>query len=228
MVPSFLHSNSLVLAAHNVVGCSTGYMVDVRGDWNALVERAAETSSSAVELSALSEQELPGLLDYIAGAPRLPFNFISVHGPSKDRRMADRELVDQLGRLPAWVTAVVLHPDTMWDPAAYAPLGRRLVIENMDSRKDAGQTAEQLAPLFRLLPQARLCLDLAHAKAVDPSMDAAEELLTMFATRLSHVHLSSLDAGRSHIPLTIDDEALFARLLARCSDVPWILEAPPS
>jgi len=203
-------------------------MVDDRGDWSALVERAAETSSSAVELSALSEPELPGLLDYIAGAPRLPFIFVSVHGPSKSRRMSDRELVDRLGRLPAWVAAIVVHPDTMRDPAAYAPLGRRLVIENMDSRKDDGQTAEQLAPLFRRLPEARLCLDLAHAKAVDPTMLAAEELLTTFATRLSHVHLSSLDPAGSHTTLTTDDEALFAGLLARCSDVPWILEAPPS
>jgi hypothetical protein len=123
VVPSFLHSNSFVLAAHNVVGCSTGYMVDARGDWNALVERAAETSSSAVELSALSERELPGLLSYIAGAPRLPFSFISVHGPSKDRRMSDRERVSQLGRLPTWVTAIVLHPDTMSGPSGVRPIG---------------------------------------------------------------------------------------------------------
>jgi hypothetical protein len=45
---------------------------------------------------------------------------------------------------------------------------------------------------------------------------------------LSHVHLSSLDEHSSHVPLTAEDETLFASLLSRCDDVPWILEAPPS
>ena len=140
--------------------------------------------------------------------------------------MPDAELVDRLQRLPAWITAIVVHPDAMGDLAAYLPLGRRLVIENMDTRKELGQTADELALFFELLPDARLCLDLAHAKAVDPTMRVGADLLSAFATRLSHVHLSSLDEGRSHVTLTAEDEALFGALLARCSDVPWILEAP--
>jgi hypothetical protein len=116
----------------------------------------------------------------------------------------------------------------MTEVSAYAPLGRRLVIENMDTRKELGRTVEGLLPFFERLPQARLCLDLAHAKAVDPSMEEGAALLSAFATRLSHVHLSSLDAESHHVSLTGEDEALFASLLSRCEDVPWILEAPPS
>jgi hypothetical protein len=228
MVPSLLYSSSSVLGAHTVVGCSTGYMVDDHGDWATLVSRAAETSSSAIELSALSEEELPGLLDYLAKAPRLPFHFVSVHGPTKNRSISDAQLADRLCGLPPWVSAVVLHPDSMSDVTRYVALGRRLVIENMDARKDQGQTAQDLKPLFEALPAARLCFDVAHAKAVDPSMEVGAALLSTFATRLSHVHLSSLDDGQSHVPLTRDDEALFSDLLRRCADVPWILEAPPS
>lgn len=228
MVPSLLYSTSRVLSAHTMVGCSTGYMRSIRGDWNALVERAAQTASSAIELSALSEDELPGLVEYFASAPRLPFHFVSVHAPSKARTMSENELVAQLLLLPSWVSAVVVHPDAVDDPKAYEPLGRRLVIENMDGRKQTGRTARELRPLFDALPRARFCFDIAHAKAVDPTMAVGAVLLSTFATRLSHVHLSSLDDSDGHVPLTASDEALFADLLRRCADVPWILEAPPS
>jgi hypothetical protein len=228
MVPSLLYSSSRALAGHSMVGCSTGYMTDKRGNWPALVDSAARTSSFAVELSALSEEELPGLLDYLAEAPRLPFHFVSVHGPSKHRVMAEAELVARLDRLPTRVTAIVLHPDSIGDLAVYEQLGRRLVIENMDGRKAWGQTADDLHAVFDALPRARLCFDIAHAKMVDPTMGVGAELLSAFATRLSHVHLSSLDERHGHVSLTTSDEALFSELLRRCVDVPWILEAPPS
>jgi hypothetical protein len=121
-----------------------------------------------------------------------------------------------------------LHPDAIEDLAAYAPLGRRLVIENMDTRKSRGQTVDDLRTVFEALPQARFCFDLAHAKAVDAGMQVGNELLSAFATRLSHIHLSSLDDRSGHVPLTATDEKLFSDLLRRCADVPWILEAPPS
>ena len=40
------------------------------------------------------------------------------------------------------------------------------------------------------------------------------------------MHRSSLGAGH-HVPLRADDEELFADVLDRCRDVPWILEAMP-
>ena len=52
------------------------------------------------------------------------------------------------------------------------------------------------------------------------------EILDRFGPRLRQVHLSSLDAQQHHVPLTEKHEAIFAPLLDRCRDVPWILEAP--
>jgi sugar phosphate isomerase/epimerase len=129
--------------------------------------------------------------------------------------------------VPGWVDAIVVHPDTIAEPSSYRPLGRRLTLENMDSRKDSGQTADDLAVLYAALPDARLCLDVAHAKDVDPTLTVADELLRRFSSRLSHVHVSSLDESQRHVPLRPEDEMSFAPLLARCRDVPWILEAPP-
>lgn len=202
-------------------------MGDQRGEWPSLVAEAAQTAPAAVELSALSEDELPGLLDYLAVAPRLPFRFISVHGPSKGRSLSDEQLVEQLLALPTWISVVVLHPDVMEDVGAFRKLGRRLAIENMDARKDGGQDAAQLADLFEELPQARLCFDIAHANAVDPTLGVADDILSAFANRLSHVHVSSLDEDSHHVPLGVEDEERFKPLLRRCADVPWILEAPP-
>jgi len=120
----------------------------------------------------------------------------------------------------------VAHPDTLSDVGKYRALGTRLVLENMDDRKITGRVADELETFFEDLPDAGFCLDVAHVRSVDPTMDAAHELLDRFRSRLRQVHLSSLDDGH-HVPLTEDDERLFAEVLSRCRDVPWILEAWP-
>jgi hypothetical protein len=203
-------------------------MQENRGDWNLLVEEALELSPFAIELASLSEDELPGLLDYFAGGPSLPFRYVSVHAPSKRLRMPEPELVDSLLRLPRWIDAVVVHPDVIKDPSNYAPLGRRLVLENMDRRKEDGRNVEELRSFFEQLPDAGLCFDVAHAASIDGSMQEAGRILDAFMGRLRHVHLSSLDEASHHVSLRSEDEERFAGLLARCRDVPWILEAPPS
>jgi hypothetical protein len=215
-----------LVARHLTVGCSTGYMVDARGDWPTLVKMSAATSTLAVELSALGEEELPRLVDFLQDDPSMPFHYVSVHAPSKNLSLSDRDRVDLLATLPPRVRSIVVHPDVLEDIDAWRPLGRRLVIENMDARKASGQTADQLEGLFDALPDAGLCFDIAHAKHVDPSLDEGRAILDRFTARLRHVHLSSLDQDGHHVPLTSEDEALYARLLERCRDVPWILEAP--
>jgi len=227
MVPALLDNRSPLLGRHSLVGCSTGFMDSDRGDWPTLIRTAAAVSSLAVELSAISEPELKGLLSYLCQAPRLPFRYVSVHGPSKDRQLSEPELVRQLSALPGWVDAVVMHPDTFADPAVYRALGRRMLLENMDARKRDGRTADELDRFFRELPHAGLCFDIAHAKSVDESMGEGHTILKRYADRLRHVHLSSLDADSHHVSLTDEDQRLFRPLLDRCRDVPWILEAPP-
>jgi hypothetical protein len=211
---------------HHPLGASTGYMADRRGDWPALAWEALRTSVYAVELAALSEDELPALVEYLASGVDLPFRFVSVHAPSKHRKMSEAELVDALAALPCWIDAIVVHPDTIEDVSLYRRLGSRLAIENMDVRKSGGRTADELAPYFEALPDAGLCFDVAHAWAVDPTMEEGELLLDRFAGRLRHVHVSSLDATGHHVPLTPEHEDLFEHTLGRCLGVPWILEAP--
>jgi hypothetical protein len=209
------------------VGWSTGFLTEDRGRWPALARRAAEQSTLAAELSALSEPELPALIDFLSSDDALPFLFVSIHGPTKKRELPEAELVTMLADLQTKADVVVLHPDTIDDVARYRELGTFLAIENMDSRKDTGQTVEQLEPIMAELPEARLCFDVAHAKDIDPSMEEGIRILDRWRDRLSHVHVSSLDSSCHHVPLTPEDERLFEPLLDRCRDVPWILEAAP-
>jgi xylose isomerase-like TIM barrel protein len=228
MVPALVAPCTPRMSPHLTVGCSTGFMHEQRGDWPGLVRRAAAQAPFAVELAALSEPELPGLVRYLESGPSLPFLFTSVHAPSKHRRIPELDLVGMLSRLPRWIDAIVVHPDSIGEPDLYRALGRRLVIENMDARKIAGQTAAELAGFFEELPDAGLCFDVAHAKSVDATMAEGGRILDEFGDRLRHVHLSSLDQNCHHVPLTEGDESLFESLLSRCRDVPWILEAPTS
>jgi hypothetical protein len=212
---------------HHPLGASTGYMESLRGRWEQLVDEACRVSSFAVEMAALSEPELPSLLRFLAPMPALPFRYLSVHAPIKHREVSEAELVAELAALPPFVDAIVVHPDQIEDPAAYRALGARLTIENMDSRKASGARGEELEAVFAALPEAGFCFDIAHAWTIDPEMTVGEDLLDRFACRLRQVHLSSIDDELRHRPLTSEHEALFAPLLARCRDVPWLLEAPP-
>lgn len=202
-------------------------MYDLRGDWPAQVNQAWELSPFAIELSALAEEELDGLAGYLGRRPGLPFRYLSVHGPSKGRVLPERALVAKLKGLSALVDGIVMHPDTIEDPALYRVLGRKLVVENMDARKEDGRSVDELARWFTDLPEAGFCFDVAHAWSIDETMAAGSELLDALRSRLRHLHVSSLSPELHHEPLTEEHEELFKPLLQRCLDVPWILEAPP-
>ena len=101
-----------------------------------------------------SADELPDVLHFLAAAPALPFHFISLHAPSKGRRLREKQLVAMLLEVVRSVDAVVVHPDTIDDPARYAALGSALVLENMDARKRDGRTVAELEPYFAALPHA--------------------------------------------------------------------------
>jgi len=173
------------------MGISTGVFASARGDWPRLVADACRISTFAVELSALSGDELPGLLAYLRANPRMPFRYVAVQAPAKNRAPDEAATIGMLAGLPLWVRSVVAHPDTLSDVGRYRALGTRLVLENMDDRKFTARVADEMEKFFEALPDAGFCLDVAHVRAVDPTMDAAHELLDRFRARLRHVHLSS-------------------------------------
>ena len=209
------------------VGASTGFMAADRGHWPRLLTQAGSISTAVVELSALSAPELPDLFRFLGEGDELEFDYVSVHGPAKGLGGDWARLATELeARLPAWVSAVVMHPDSLAEPGAFAVLGSRLILENMDGLKADARTVAELTPYFEALPEAGFCFDLAHAQMVDPTMTLAHELLDAFGERLREVHLSSIRADGTHLPLRAEDVRIFQPVLERCREVPWVLEAP--
>lgn len=211
----------------SALGLSTGADETNRGNWPALIAAARSFSPAAVEISALGFDELPGLVDYLRrhGAPT-GFGHVSVHGPAK--RVPDQisQVVELLQKVAVHVSSVVMHPDVMGDPSAYAPLGPTLVIENMDARKPVGAYVADLERIFTLVPEAGFCLDLAHVKTLDPSFALAAELIQSFRQRLREVHISGIDGGCHHVPMSQAAAEEYAPWLTQLRDVPWIVESP--
>jgi hypothetical protein len=113
---------SALLAMHHPIGASTGYMDFSRGDWAGMVERAVGVSTFAAELSALGEDELPASSRSGRDAAAA-VHYLSVHAPDQAAPPPEPELVALLGRLPAIVDAIVVHPDQVGEPEAWLPLG---------------------------------------------------------------------------------------------------------
>ena len=211
------------LLAHGpvAVGLSTG-PGRPSGDWPELAGRAVAASAGALELAgARDRDDLAALLAYLAGGGPPGDAALSLHAPAG---IDAGEVADLLVGLPARVERVIAHPDRLGDPAALAPLGPRLVLENMNARKRDGRTADELAAHFGRLPEAGLCLDLAHVSTVDPSLALAHELLDAHGGRLRQLHVSAAADGGGHHPLRAADLARYAPVLRRCRQVPWILE----
>lgn len=208
-----------------MIGYSTGSLAraDVRGALQLLESR----DLGALELSALRSHELGPLLQLISELSLDRYQQISVHAPSAFRAGDEPGIAAALLPVACRGWLIVIHPDTIHDHDLWIPFGDRLAIENMDRRKAVGRTAEELWPVFRKLPEASFCLDLAHAWQCDPTMSQAARLLAAFGERLAEVHVSELDADSRHIRLTpagIGAYQRFAEIIP--VHVPVIIEAP--
>jgi hypothetical protein len=95
----------------------------------------------------------------------------------------------------------------------------------MDKRKPDGRTSAELARWFAEYPEASFCLDLGHARQVDPSMAMAHDLITRFGDRLRQIHLSELDSKCKHRPLSRSTVLAVQGVAARLPGVAVIMES---
>ena len=95
----------------------------------------------------------------------------------------------------------------------------------MDKRKPSGRTAEELAPHFEALPKASLCLDLGHARQVDPTFGVARRIIRDHGHRLVQLHLSELDAKSHHEHLSMATVWAVREIARLIPDVPVIIES---
>lgn len=207
------------------IGFSTGAIS--KGDAPLAVNYLRAANVRAVELSALRIVELTPLLHYSQSHSLEFFSFVSVHAPSAFAASDEQNVVRILASFTNRGWPVVVHPDAIYQPRYWAALGSMLLIENMDKRKPIGRTAGELRHIFTHLPQAQLCLDLAHARQVDSSMTEAYLIVREFAGRIRQLHVSEVATSSRHArlsPVSIGSYAALEPSLPR--DVPVILESP--
>lgn len=205
------------------IGFSTGALA--RGDFRSGIEMQRSLGTKAIELSALRAQELTPLIEALDELDLHTFEYISFHAPSDLGGMAERDVIALLRELPpAW--PIIVHPDVVTDSEQWRLLGSRLSLENMDQRKPVGRTVSEMELVFRSFPDAAFCLDIGHARQVDPTMGIAMGLLQRFQSRLKQVHLSEVDPHGKHIPIGFAALCGFRRVANLIpKDCPVIIES---
>lgn len=182
------------------IGFSTGALA--KGDFGkGLAIQGRHPRVTVTELSALRDSELRPLVGAIPRLDLGPFAYVSIHAPSKLGSLAESEVVELLHATPHEMP-IIVHPEVARTPELWAGFGGRLCLENMDNRKSAGRTVEEMLALFEAFPEARFCLDIGHARQIDPTMAGAIQMLRAFGDRLVQVHVSEVGVRGEHLPLS--------------------------
>jgi hypothetical protein len=140
------------------------------------------------------------------------FEFVSFHAPSRYAHDDETQVLSHLTSVVNRGIPVVVPPDVIYSVSKWACLGPHLLIENMDKRKEIGQTASNLRELFHSLPDARFCFDIGHARQVDPTMLESRLILDCARNRLAQVHISEVNTASHHDPISAYAIAAFRRV----------------
>lgn len=205
-------------------GIATGAYVDERDDWPSALARARQEGFATIELTAIRNERLDALTTLLADDPGAldGFERVSVHAPARDF-VDDPKPAREL--LPTLPHDVVFHPDVYREQEWIRELAARAIFENMDATKQFGRDVGDLAETFAAFPDAGFCLDVAHVWTNDPTLALGHELLDAHGGRLRQLHVSGIEPDGTHRTTTAADLELYEPLLARCSGVPWLLEA---
>ena len=205
------------------IGFSTGAVA--LGDFRRALDQLREHHIEVVELSALRIGELKPLVTAMADLDLRSFSFVSIHAPSRFPSEVEQSVIEQLGVFAERGYPVVVHPDVISTPPAWEAFGDRLLIENMDKRKPVGRNVAELRLFFEMLPRARFCFDIGHARQVDPSMTEASLLLQAFGGRLAEVHISEVNTASRHDPISRNAVRAFQNVESYIpNEVPIVLE----
>jgi hypothetical protein len=206
------------------IGFSTGALA--RGDFRRALQMLSGKNVNAVELSALRQDELAPLVQQLGQIDLSHFEYISFHAPSAMEHTYEAIALELLQQVAARNWPIIVHPDAMHTPLAWACLEDCLCIENMDKRKPIGQTATDLAKFFEALPKASLCFDIGHARQVDPTMSEAWTILQRFRNRIKQLHVSEVNTQSKHDPISLESKLAFEKVSHLLpAGVPIILES---
>ncbi len=209
------------------IGFSTGAIA--LSDFRQGVSVLRRKGVRIVELSALRQYELAPLTSALERLDVSDFSYVSVHAPSHLGPEMEKEAVNLLEKAAERRLPIIIHPDAITDFGLWTSFGTLLLVENMDKRKPIGRTAFELASIFNKLPDALFCLDLGHARQVDPTMSEAALILKLFGDRMRQLHVSEVNTRSTHDRLTAGAIGAFNKISHLIPDeVPVILESSVS
>jgi hypothetical protein len=204
-------------------GFSTGAIA--LGDFRKALTLLDGHEVTAVELSALRDHELPKLVDSLAVLDLRKYDYVSVHAPSQFSAIEESACADLLSACIPLGIPIVVHPDAVRDVHCWKQFGGLLCIENMDKRKADGRTVEELERWFERFPEAGFCLDLGHARQVDPSVALVFDLVERFGSRLTQIHLSEISTESKHHALSMATVLALRETRHLFGNAPVILES---
>jgi len=194
------------------IGFSTGALE--KGNYKNAIQWLLRSHVQTVELSALRFEELEPMIGELESLPIASFRHVSFHAPSYFPEEAEESVVNLLRRVKSKGWNIIVHPDVIRNYWLWKPFGSTLLVENMDRRKPIGRTPGELDEIFKLLPEARLCLDVAHARQMDTTLTLLSQLISHFSSRIAEIHISELDSRCQHQPMSfgaVKDYQFFAR-----------------
>lgn len=207
------------------IGFSTGALA--LGDWRKALGVLTKSSATAIELSALREQELEPLISILPDIDLSKFSSVFFHAPSKLEKFTERELVEKLKPIVRLEYPIVVHPDIIQNYDLWSDFGGLLCVENMDRRKSKGRTVEELRPIFEKLESASFCFDIGHARHIDRTMSQARAMVREFHARMKVIHFSEVDIHGHHVPLSYMAMLSYSHLSKMLTGKwPIILESP--
>ena len=86
----------------------------------------------------------------------------------------------------------------------------------MDKRKPCGRIVADLKKIFDKLPDAGFCLDVAHAKQVDPTMTECYLMIKEFKHKLIQLHLSDVTTESKHVCLNEQAIISYQKIVKYC------------
>jgi hypothetical protein len=205
------------------IGFSTGALA--LGDVTRALDWLRGTPADAIEISALRLHELEPLVLAAEKLDLAQYRFVSIHAPGQFPASEERSIIRRLRAFTDRGWPVVLHPNAISEARLWLELGELLLLENMDKRKLVGRTADELAELFLLLPAAKLCFDIAHARQFDGTMTEAYRILKHFGNRIAQVHVSEVTSRSGHDRISPSASRAFQKVSEWIPEVPVIIES---
>lgn len=209
----------------NNIGFSTGAIA--LGDFELALSLLAQTKIDIVEISALHISDFRTLVEKFNQLDLKQYRHVSIHAPTKPDTIDEDEIIRGLLKITSHNSTVIVHPDIIKTHCLWKSLGSRLVIENNDQRKLGGQTPEDLLCLSKLFPEARFCIDIAHALIFDNCLLNVIEFSTLLRGRIAEIHVSGIAPNLYHCQLSrhdIDKYKNISHILP--PDAPIIIESP--